>query len=99
MKKPDKSRRLRITVRDEETGEELARATGVETLVLLAAPNTLSDEQYYRILMGDMELGVQLLFDIVSEVSEGIGQGTLINLADALDDHVLLEVTEGLPPH
>ncbi|MFC2036498.1 hypothetical protein ACFLYD_00805 [Chloroflexota bacterium] len=99
MSMHDELRRLRIVVSDEETGEELASATGVETMILLAVPDTLRDEQYRRILLGDMELGIQLLFDILRDVTERIEQGTTMDLTEVLDDHMLLELTEGLPLH
>jgi hypothetical protein len=99
MSKHDKPRRLRILVSDEETGEELASATGVETLVLLALPDTRRDEPYRHILMGDMEAGVELLFKVLSDLTERIGLGTTFDLSDVLDDGMLLELTEGLPAH
>lgn len=92
-------RRLRIVVSDEETGEELTTATGVETLILLVAPDTARDQEYRRILMGDTETSVQLLFDILREVTERVGQGTILDMTDVLDDELLLEVTEELPLH
>jgi hypothetical protein len=86
-------------VSDEETGEEIAIADGVETLVLLIAPDTLENEEYRRILLGDPEMSVQLLFDVVREVTERVGQGTIMDPSDFLDDHLLLELTEDLPLH
>ena len=91
------SRRLRIVVSDEKTGEEVAVATGVETLVLLVAPDTLRNEEFRRILVGDPELSIQLLLDIVSDVSKRIGRGTVVDLTDQLDDQLILEMTDGLP--
>lgn len=99
MDKQEKPRRLRVVVSDEETGEELASATGVETLVLLAVPDTRRDERYRHILMGDMEAGVQLLFDVLQDVTDRIGQGTTMDLTGVLDDRMLLELTEGLLVH
>ena len=95
----DDHRRFRIVVSDEETGEEVAIATGVETLILLAAPDTLRGEEYRRVLLGDADQSVQLLFDIVRSVTERVGRGTLMNLEELLDDQLLLEMTEGLPLH
>jgi hypothetical protein len=92
-------RRLRVVVSDEETGEELTTATGVETLILLVAPDTARDQEYRRILMGDTETSIQLLFDILREVTERVGQGTVLDMTDVLDDDLLLEVTEELPLH
>ena len=97
--KSERSRQLRVVVSDEETGEEIAIADGVETLVLLIAPDTLQNEEYRRILLGDPEMSVQLLFDIVREVTERVGQGTIMDPSDFLDDHLLLELTEDLPLH
>ena len=90
-------RRMRIVVSDEETGEEVAVATGVETLVLLVAPDTLENETSRRILVGDPELSIQLLLDIVNDVSKKIGQGSIVDLTDELDDGLLVEMTDGLP--
>ena len=99
MSKSERSRQLRVVVSDEETGEEIAIADGVETLVLLIAPDTVENEAYRRILLGDPEMSVQLLFDIVREVTERVGQGTIMDPSDFLDDHLLLELTEDLPLH
>lgn len=92
-------RRLRVVVSDEETGEQVATAYGVETLVLLVAPDTSRDQEYRRILLGDPETSVQLLFDILQDVSASMEHGTMLNLAEVLDDHLLLEVTDELPMH
>lgn len=96
MNEFDKPRRLRIVISDEETGEEVARATDVETLVLLMAPDTRLNEEYRRVLLGDPDLSVQLLFDLLKEVVERMGQETVTDLTDGLDDHWLLDMTEGL---
>lgn len=90
-------RRLRIEVSDEDTGEQVAIATGVETLVLLVAPDTLEHEASRRILVGDPELSIQLLLDIVRDVSKKMGQGSVVDLTDELDDGLLVEMTDGLP--
>lgn len=92
-------RRLRVIISDEETGEEVATAYGVETLVLLVAPDTTRDQEYRRIVLGDPETSVQLLFDILQDVSESIEHGTMLDLSEVLDDRLLLEVTEELPMH
>lgn len=92
-------RRLNIIVSDEETGEEVASAKGVETLVLLVAPDRQRGEDYRRILIGDPDLTVELLFEIIKSVTERIGQGTVVDLTDVLDDDLLLELTDGLPCH
>ena len=97
MSSPNVHRRMRIEVSDEETGEQVAVATGVETLVLLVAPDTLEHEASRRILVGDPELSIQLLLDIVRDVSKKIGQGSIVDLTDELDDGLIVEMTDGLP--
>ena len=94
----NKPRRLQVVVSDEETGEEVASAESVETLVLLVAPDR-SREGYRRILLGDPETSVQLLFDILQDVSESMERGTMLDLTEVLDDRLLLEVTDELPMH
>ncbi len=49
--------------------------------------------------MGDPETSVQLLFDILQDVSESMERGTMLDLTEVLDDRLLLEVTEELPMH
>lgn len=92
------SRRLRVVVSDEETGEEVTTASGVETLIVQAVPDTARDHEYRRILVGDLETSVQLLVDLLSEMTGSMGQSTIVDLNQILDDHLLLEVTEELPP-
>ncbi len=99
MRFPSQPRRLQIVVSDEETGEEVAVANGVETLILLVAPDTSQDQDYRRILIGDADTSVQLLFDILNEVTERMERGVMVDLSQVLDDHLLLEVTDELPPH
>jgi hypothetical protein len=99
MSKHEKLRRMRIIVSDEETGEEVASANGVETLILLVAPDTRQDDAHRRILIGDLEQSFQLLFDIFRDVSGQMGRGTIMDPTDALDDTLLLEITEELPLH
>lgn len=99
MSNQKEPRRLQVVVNDEETGEEIALATGVETLVLLVAPDTLRKGRFRRILLGDPDLSVQLLFDILRDVVEKIGQDPVVDLTDGLDDEWLVEMTEGLPVH
>lgn len=91
-------RRLQVVVSDEETGEEIASAEGVETLILLVSPDS-SREGYRRILLGDPETSIQLLFDILQDVSESMEHGTMLDLTEVLDDRLLLEVTDELPMH
>lgn len=98
MAKRNKPRRLQVVISDQETGEDIASAEGVETLVLLIAPDG-SREGYRRILLGDPETSVQLLFDILQDVSESMERGTMLDLSEVLDDRLLLEVTEELPMH
>lgn len=92
-------RLLRIVVSDEETGEEVATVAGVETLVILATPDTLRHEAYRHLLIGDGALSVQLLFDVLKDVVERMGRGTVMDMTSLLDDQLLLEVTDGLPLH
>jgi hypothetical protein len=99
MNKGSKPRRLRIVVSDEETGEEVIVATSIETLVLLTAPGAMEDEDGLRVLVGDMEMSVRLLVEILKEVSERLRQGTVMDLTAVMDDHLLVEITEGLPLH
>ena len=94
----NKHRRLQVVIRDEETGEEIASAEGVETLILLVTPDG-SREGYRRILLGDPETSIQLLLDILQDVSESMERGTMLDLTEVLDDRLLLEVTEELPMH
>ncbi len=93
-----KPRRLQVVISDQETGKDIASAEDVETLVLLIAPDG-SREGYRRILLGDPETSVQLLFDILQDVSESMERGTMLDLTEVLDDRLLLEVTEELPMH
>ena len=93
-----KPRRLQVVISDQETGEEVASAEGVETLILLIAPDG-SKAEYRRILLGDPETSVQLLFDILQDVSESMERGTMLDLTEVLDDRLLLEVTEELVMH
>lgn len=99
MSMPSQPRRLQIVVSDEETGEQVAVANGVETLILLVAPDTNEDQDHRRILIGDADTSVQLLFDILNEVTERMERGTMIDLSQVVDDHLLLEVTDELPLH
>jgi hypothetical protein len=99
MRIPSQPRRLQIVVSDEETGEEVAVANGVETLILLVAPDTNQDQDYRRILIGDADTSVQLLFDILNEVTARMERGVMVDLSQVLDDHLLLEVTDELTLH
>jgi hypothetical protein len=97
MNKHGESRRLRIVISDEETGEEVTIVAGVETLFLLVAPDTLGGRGYRRILMGDAELSAELLLDVLQEMTWRVRHGTIMDIGDVLDDNMLLELTEGLP--
>jgi hypothetical protein len=90
---------LRIVVSDEETGEEVATAHGVETLVLLATPDALSNQDVRHIFMGDVEKSFELLLDVLRDVTDSAERGTILDLSELLDDHLLMEVTEELTPH
>ncbi len=94
-----KERRLQIVVSDEETGEELVSASGVETMILLIAPDTTRHETYRRILLGDAESSVEILFDIFRDMADRVGRGMTMDVTGSLDDRLLLEMTEGLPTH
>ena len=94
----NKPHRLQVVISDQETGEEVASAEGVETLILLIAPDG-SREGHRRILLGDPETSIQLLLDILQDVSESMERGTMLDLTEVLDDRLLLEVTEELPMH
>jgi hypothetical protein len=95
----DQARRMRITIVDEETGEEVAFAAGVEALILLLAPDTAGARDSRRILVGDAEMSAELLFDLLQEVTEKVRRGTMIDLSDAIDDRLLLDMTDGLVQH
>jgi hypothetical protein len=92
-------RRVRIVITDEKSGEEVAEATGVEVLVLLVAPDTRGGGSFRRILIGDAEMSAELLFDVLQDVTDKVRRGTVMDLSDAIDDRLLLDVTEGLPLH
>jgi hypothetical protein len=98
MSEYDEPRQLRIVVSDEETGEEVVAASGVEAILLLLAPDTLHGEPYRRILIGDISLSVELVLDILQEgVAARLGLGTLGDLTDLMDDELLVQLTEELP--
>jgi hypothetical protein len=95
----DQARRMRITITDEDTGEEVAFAAGVEALILLLAPDTAGARDSRRILIGDAEMSAELLFDLLQDVTEKVRRGTMIDLSDAIDDRLLLDMTDGLVLH
>jgi hypothetical protein len=99
MSEEERTRRFRIVISDEETGDVVASATGVETCVVLAVPDTLEGDSFRRILLGDAEASIQLLFEIVRGVTESIGSGVSWDVSELLDDHLLMEITEGMPAH
>jgi hypothetical protein len=94
-----KTRRMRIAITDEETGEDVTIATGVETLVLLLAPDAEGGRAFRHILIGDAEVSAELLFDILRDLTDKVQRGTMLDLSDAIDDRLLLDVTEGLTQH
>ena len=94
----EKQRRLRVVVTDEETGERVVLATGVETMALLVAPDTLRGEDYRRVVVGDTDLVQSLLLDTLDDVMEWSGNEALLDLSDLLKD-LLEEAVEGLPVH
>jgi hypothetical protein len=93
----EKQRRLRVVVTDEDTGECVAMATGVETMALLVAPDTLRGEDYRRVV-GDTDLVQSLLLDTLDDVMEWSGNEALLDLGDLLKD-LLEEAVEDLPVH
>jgi hypothetical protein len=42
-------------------------------------------------------MSVQLLLDIVREVTGRMGQGTVVDPSDILDDQMIVDMTDGLP--
>ena len=98
MKDEGTRHRLRIVITDEETGEHVATATGVETMVMVVAPDTLRGKKYRRIMVGDMELVQSLLLDTLENVMERSGSGAVLDLSDLLLD-LLEEAVEDLPVH
>lgn len=97
---PDENerRRLRIVVIDEDTGERVAMATGVETMALVVAPDTLRGAEYRRVVIGDTDLVQSFLLDTLEDVMEWSGSGDLLDLSDLLQD-LLEEAVNGLPVH
>jgi hypothetical protein len=94
-----KTRRMRIAITDEETGEDVTIATGVETLVLLLAPDAEGGRAFRHILIGDAGVSAELLFDVLRDLTDKVQRGTMLDLSDAIDDRLLLDVTEGLTQH
>ena len=89
-------RRLRVVVTDEETGETVATATGVETMALIVAPDTLRGEEYRRIIIGDLELVQSLLLDTLKDVVEWSGSGTVLDLSDLFQEILNRALQEAL---
>jgi hypothetical protein len=94
-----KTRRMRIAITDEETGEDVMIATGVEALVLLLSPDAEGGRAFRHVLIGDAAVGAELLFDILHDLTDKVRRGTMLDLSDAIDDRLLLDVTEGLTQH
>jgi len=102
LREEESQRRLRVVVTDEETGEHIATATGVETMALIVAPDTLRGEEYRRILVGDIELAQSLLLDTLKDVLEWSGSGTVLDLSDLFQeilDDALQEALQDQPLH
>lgn len=102
LREEETRRRLRIVVTDEETGEHIATATGVETMALIVAPDTLRGEEYRRIIIGDIELVQSLLLDTLKDVAEWSGSRTVLDLSDLFQEilnEVLEEALEDQPLH
>ena len=77
----------------------MATATSVETLVMVVAPDVPGGAPYRRLFLGDMDLGVELLFDAARDLSEGLEHSALLDYTEVMDDQLLLELTDGLPQH
>jgi len=93
---------LRIIVTDEGTGEHVATATGVETMVLIVAPDTLRGEEYRRVIIGDLDLAQSLLLDTLKDVMAWSGRGAVLDLSDLFQkilDEALEEALEDQPLH
>ena len=91
-------RRMRVVVTDEETGEHVIIASGVETMALVIAPDKLRGEEYRRVLIGDLELALSLLLDTLEDVLEWSGREAVLDLGDLFEE--LLEDAMGdLPVH
>ncbi len=91
-------RRLSIVVVDEETGEQVAVATGVESLVLLVAPDTKQGERYRRVIVGDLESAQSLLLDTLQDILELSGDGLVFDLS-GLFQELLADAIDDLPVH
>ena len=98
LREKETGRRLRIVVIDEETGEHVATMTGVETMALVVAPDTLRGEEYRRVIIGDTDLVQSLLLDTLEDMMKWSGSGAVLDLSDLLRD-LLEEAAAGLPVH
>ena len=98
MREHESPRRLRIVVTDEETGEHVIVATGIETMALVVAPDTPHSEEYRRVVLGDLELVQSLLLDTLEDVLQWSGSGAEIDLDDLFQE-LLEEALEDLPLH
>ncbi len=77
-------------------------ATGVDTMALVVAPDTLCGEEYRRIIVGDLEVARSLLLDTIKDVVGWSGSGAVLDLSDLFQeilDVVLEEALEGQPLH
>jgi len=102
IREEETRRRLRVVVTDEESGEHVATATGVETMALVVAPDTLRGEEYRRVIIGDLELAQSLLLDTLKDVTEWSGSGAVLDLSDLFQeilDEALEEALQDQPLH
>ena len=91
-------RRLRIVVVDEDTGERIAMASGVNTMALIVAPDTLHGDTYRHLIVGDTEVVQSLLLDTLEDVMEASGSGAVFDLSELLQT-LLEEAVGDLPVH
>ena len=100
MKRQGETRRLRIVVLDEDTGEQVAAAIGVDTLIWLVDPDGPYGDEARRIIVGDIDQSVHLLLEILKAgMPDEIEQGGIVDLADVVDDDWLMRMTKDLPLH
>ena len=91
---------MRIVVFDEDTGEQVAAAVGVDTLIWLVDPDGPFGDEARRIIVGDIDQSVHLLLEILKTgMPDEIEHGSIIDLADVMDDDWLMRMTKDLPLH
>ncbi|HDQ71698.1 MAG TPA: hypothetical protein ENN19_06330 [Chloroflexi bacterium] len=91
-------RRLRVVVIDDETGEEVTMAAGIDTMVLIVSPDTLRNRAHRRLLVGDARVIQDLLLDTLDDVMVWNGEGAMIDLSCLIED-LLAEAVEDWPVH